>query len=251
MFRALLLASAALYGLAALPAAAPAMAQTDPAALDLINRLRPSTGGSTTRGIRMPGSDVGTAAPAAPVVPAQSTTPEYIQQLNPDGGTRGIRMPGTDTGTSTPPAAVAPPPPRAAAASPRPAAPPSEIRETTAPAGVAAASLTVNFPSGSATLSPAAIAAIAPLGRALNDPALAPFRFRIEGHTDTVGDSALNAALSKRRAEAVRDYLIRQYNVAPVRLEAVGLGESQLLIATPDQVPEQRNRRVQVLNLGS
>ncbi len=213
MSRVLLLASAALLGLASLPTLhAPALAQTDPAAMDLIQRLRPTTG-SGTRGIRMPGSDVGTATPAAPAVPA---------------------------------AAAAPP-----VATSQPRVAPAPVRETTAPAGVAAASLTVNFPSGSSSLTPAAMAAIAPLGRALNDPQLADFRFRIEGHTDTVGDETGNRALSQRRAEAVRDYLVRQFGIAPARLEAVGLGETQLLVATPDQMAEPRNRRVQVLNLGS
>ena len=32
--------------------------------------------------------------------------------------------------------------------------------------------------------------------------------------------------------------------------EAVGLGETQLLVPTPDGQPEPRNRRVQVINLG-
>ena len=90
-----------------------------------------------------------------------------------------------------------------------------------------------------------------PLGQALASPALAPYRFRIEGHTDTVGDDAMNRDLSQRRAEAVRAYLMGRYGVAPERLEAVGLGESQLLIPTPDNRPEARNRRVQVLNIGS
>ncbi len=237
MFRTLLLASAALYGIAALPMGTQAWAQSDPAALDLIQRLRPPAGGSTTRGIRMPGSDTGTATSGT----ATSGT-----------ATSGTATPGTASPAAPPPAAFAPPAAAPqAAASPRPVAPPPVIRETTAPAGVAAASLTVNFGSGSATLTPAAIAAISPLGRALNDPALAPFRFRIEGHTDTVGDEALNRALSQRRAETVRDYLVKQFNIAPARLEAVGLGESQLLVATPDQVSDSRNRRVQVLNLGS
>jgi len=232
MFRTLLLASAALYGIAALPMGAPVWAQSDPAALDLIQRLRPPAGGSTTRGIRMPGSDTGTATPG-PATPGPAT-------------------PSTASPAAPPPAAFAPPAAAPqAAASPRPVAPPPVMRETTAPAGVAAASLTVNFGSGSAGLTPSAIAAIAPLGRALNDPALAPFRFRIEGHTDTVGDEALNRALSQRRAETVRDYLVKQFNISPARLEAIGLGESQLLVATPDQVSDSRNRRVQVLNLGS
>ncbi len=43
-----------------------------------------------------------------------------------------------------------------------------------------------------AMLTPAAEAALVPLGRALSSADLAPFRFRIEGHTDTVGDAGTN-----------------------------------------------------------
>jgi outer membrane protein OmpA-like peptidoglycan-associated protein len=80
---------------------------------------------------------------------------------------------------------------------------------------------------------------------------LLPYRFRIEGHTDSVGDAAANISLSEQRAAAVRDYLVRVYRVAERRLIAVGFGSSQPLVATPPQVPELRNRRVQVVNLGN
>ena len=123
--------------------------------------------------------------------------------------------------------------------------------DTTAPAGTPALSVLVNFASGSATLSPQAERALAPVAQALASPALASFRFRIEGHTDTTGDPASNQALSERRAAAVRDYLVQRYGVSPNRLEVVGLGETNLLVRTGTQVPEVRNRRVQVLNIGS
>lgn len=115
---------------------------------------------------------------------------------------------------------------------------------------MAAISLTVNFATGSHALSPQAAAALAALGRALSSPELLPFRFRIEGHTDTVGDAAQNMVLSQRRAEAVRDYLVKGFPIAPFRLVAVGFGEDQLLVATPDTTAEPRNRRVQIVNLG-
>ena len=124
-------------------------------------------------------------------------------------------------------------------------------RDTTAPDGVAAVSLTVNFPLGSAALTPEAERALAPLGRALASTDLAGYRFRIEGHTDTLGDTMLNRTLSERRAISVRNYLETRFGVAPNRLEAIGFGDKQLLVDTPPQVNEPRNRRVQVLNIGS
>ncbi len=147
-----------------------------------------------------------------------------IEQLQPSG-TRGIRVPG--------------------------AAPAEPARTaTTAPAGVPAVSITVRFPSGSADLTPEAERQLAALGQALSSQALASYRFRIEGHTDTVGSVELNQMLSERRAAAVRDHLTRRYGIDPARLESIGFGKKQLLVSTPDQTPEPRNRRVQVLNLG-
>jgi OOP family OmpA-OmpF porin len=155
---------------------------------------------------------------------------ELIDHLQP--GTRGIRVPSQE--------------PAAAPAAPAP----SRIAATTALSGTPAVSLSVRFANGSAALTPAVERSLDDLGRALSSPQLAPYRFRIEGHTDTVGSTELNQALSERRAAAVRDYLTGKYSISPARLEAVGLGKSQLLLPTPDETPEPRNRRVQVVNLG-
>ena len=113
-----------------------------------------------------------------------------------------------------------------------------------------AVSLTVEFDTGSAELTPAATHVLDNLGKALNDPKLSNYRFRIEGHTDTVGTAEMNQALSERRAEAVVNYLASNYHVDLSRVQAVGMGEKGLLIPTPDQTSEPRNRRVQVVNIG-
>ena len=73
----------------------------------------------------------------------------------------------------------------------------------------------------------------------------------VKGHTDTVGSAEANQILSERRAAAVRDYLINKFGVDPSRLVAVGLGQTQLLVPTPDNTPNAQNRRVQVVNIGS
>jgi len=111
--------------------------------------------------------------------------------------------------------------------------------------------LSVQFQAGSAALTAAARQTLDQLGQALSQPALAAYRFRIEGHTDTVGTAAENKALSDQRAAAVRDYLATNFKVDPSRLDAVGVGEAGLLVPTADQTPEPRNRRVAVINLGS
>lgn len=114
-----------------------------------------------------------------------------------------------------------------------------------------AVSLMVTFATGSAALTPQAEALIASLARAFAAPELARARFRIEGHTDTVGDAAMNQALSEARAAAVRDHLVRRHGIAPERLQAIGYGETRPLVPTADERNEPRNRRVQVVNLGN
>jgi len=112
-------------------------------------------------------------------------------------------------------------------------------------------SLNVLFANGSAELTPEAVQTLNDLGRALSDPRLGGFRFRVEGHTDTVGGRAYNQALSDRRAIAVAEYLAGRFQVDRARLQPVGLGQEGLLVPTPDQTPEPRNRRVLVVNIGS
>lgn len=223
----LLLASATALALALPMIPAPVLAQSDPAALDLIQRLRPQSG--QTRGIRVPGAAAETPTAPQPVQPA----PVYS-------------TPGQSTSSSSSSSA---PRPQGVAGPGAPVARPLPPRETTAAEGQAAANITVTFPSGSATLTPEAERQLVPLGRALASTELSAYRFRIEGHTDTVGSAELNQALSERRAAAVRDFLVRRFGVNPARLEAVGLGQTQLLVPTPDNTPMPRNRRVQVVNI--
>jgi outer membrane protein OmpA-like peptidoglycan-associated protein len=65
------------------------------------------------------------------------------------------------------------------------------------------------------------------------------------GHTDRVGSQQLNDELSKKRAEMVRDLLIES-GVAAEKLETIGRGERDPLVATEDEVDEPRNRRVEI-----
>ncbi|MEI7710255.1 MAG: OmpA family protein [Rhodospirillales bacterium] len=124
------------------------------------------------------------------------------------------------------------------------------VRASAPAAALPSASLSVLFATGSAELTPTAVTTLNELGKALTDPRLAGGKFRIEGHTDTVGTMDGNKALSEARAKAVADYLATTYRVDPGKLQAIGMGEEGLLIATPNQTPEPRNRRVVVVNLG-
>jgi OmpA-OmpF porin, OOP family len=135
-------------------------------------------------------------------------------------------------------AVVAPVPPS------RPA-PPVSINPSAGAAVATAATQTfvVYFDTGRATLTPQ--------GRRVADDAIAAFKssnashVAIAGFTDTVGNARANEALSRRRADTVRDYLVA--HGVPLSEMAVGWhGESDLRVSTGNNVPAQQNRRVEI-----
>jgi len=70
-------------------------------------------------------------------------------------------------------------------------------------------------------------------------------RFQIEGHTDSYGSESYNVRLSQMRAEAVKQYLIRN-GIAAVRITRVtGMGESQPVMTNETPEGRARNRRVE------
>lgn len=69
-------------------------------------------------------------------------------------------------------------------------------------------------------------------------------KIRIEGHTDNVGSEETNRTLSQNRAEAVRDYLVRQ-GVDASRLDAVGYGQERPIAPNITRRGREANRRVE------
>lgn len=65
------------------------------------------------------------------------------------------------------------------------------------------------------------------------------------GHTDTVGGLAYNDRLSLARAERLREMLV-ELGIPAERIEAAGRGKRELLVPTEENVPEPRNRRVEI-----
>ena len=65
------------------------------------------------------------------------------------------------------------------------------------------------------------------------------------GHTDRVGPVPYNDTLSLRRAERVRDELVK-VGIAAERIRVEGRGEREPLVPTADEVAEPRNRRVEI-----
>ena len=175
---------------------------------------------------------------------------QIINQLKPSATlsdtTRGIKpLPPGPAGTMAPAMPVAPAASSMGNMSMAPAAA-APTQTATAPS----TNLDIQFGSGSASLTPEATAALDQLGKALTSADLAAYNFKIVGHTDTTGDAATNQTLSEQRAAAVKSYLETKFGVAGTRLQSEGVGESDLLVPTPPNTPNQRNRRVQIINLG-
>ncbi len=68
----------------------------------------------------------------------------------------------------------------------------------------------------------------------------------VNGHTDRSGLNEFNLGLSRRRAKKVRDLLVAG-GVSPEAISVASHGEGNPLIKTADNVPELRNRRVEVI----
>jgi OOP family OmpA-OmpF porin len=185
--------------------------------------------------IQAPWSSVQAADPPSASSLIQSLTPGSA------GTTRGIRL-------GAPPAATAPAPSgtRASTGAPaRPAAAPP------AQANQGEARLSIPFASGASDISPAAARVLDELGKALTSPNLAGYKFRVEGHTDTVGAPDMNKALSDQRANSVTEYLVTKFSIDRARLTPVGMGQEGLLVATGPGVSNAANRQVRVINLGN
>ena len=104
----------------------------------------------------------------------------------------------------------------------------------------------IMFAFNSAELTPEARKQLDKVAEALSNPRVASSTFIIHGHTDAVGGAEYNRVLSQQRAEAARQYFIKEHGIDPSRLKAAGHGKTQLLL--PDDPNNERNRRVQFEN---
>jgi outer membrane protein OmpA-like peptidoglycan-associated protein len=68
----------------------------------------------------------------------------------------------------------------------------------------------------------------------------------IEGFTDSMGSDEMNQSLSERRADAVKNYLVRQ-GVVSARLTSSGRGEGSPVADNESAAGRQQNRRVEVV----
>lgn len=102
---------------------------------------------------------------------------------------------------------------------------------------------TVLFDTGKATLSAASASTIATAANSFKTSGA--HAVAVSGHTDTTGSPQFNLQLSRQRAAAVQAELQRN-GVPGAAIAALGYGEENLPVRTANNVPEQRNRSVDI-----
>jgi len=103
----------------------------------------------------------------------------------------------------------------------------------------------LSFASGSDQVRPEHYSLLTKVQRVLRDFPDAPVS--IEGHTDSQGNDEFNRALSRRRAFAVREYLLANMPISSDRLSAVGYGEDRPVASNETADGRERNRRIDVV----
>jgi peptidoglycan-associated lipoprotein len=102
----------------------------------------------------------------------------------------------------------------------------------------------LRFASGQTTVGKADIAPLDGVVRWLKDHSFASVL--IEGHTDDVGSRDANLAVSEKRVESVRHYLLEK-EIEPSRISVVSYGPDRPLCIEKTNACRAKNRRIQFL----
>lgn len=103
---------------------------------------------------------------------------------------------------------------------------------------------TLYFAEGTTTITPESRGVLEAIRKEIN--ARPGAEVQVTGHTDTVDSDEKNDRLSARRADEIVEFLVAQ-GFSPDLLTAVGRGERELFVETGDNIPNQQNRRVEVI----
>ncbi len=125
-----------------------------------------------------------------------------------------------------------------------------QVAEPVFEAGVSndfSVALRTQFEFDSVELDAAAKSTLDRVAKVLNHDLLSDKVFLVEGHADSVGSAGYNLDLSKRRAQAVKQYLVRRHGVEASRLVVAGRGESEPY--DPERPSAGINRRVEFQNV--
>jgi OOP family OmpA-OmpF porin len=107
----------------------------------------------------------------------------------------------------------------------------------------------LSFQTGSSQLAPGGTPSLENLAAFLRaDPSR---RVALVGHTDAVGALSGNIALSRQRASAVRDRLVRDYGIPAGQLEAEGMGYLSPIAPNTTSAGREANRRVEAVLLNT
>jgi OOP family OmpA-OmpF porin len=106
--------------------------------------------------------------------------------------------------------------------------------------------LDIRFDFDKDTIRPESYPLLDALGESLNSPQLKGRNVIVGGHTDARGDDAYNLALSKRRAQSVKTYLVNKWGIAPELIETVGYGKTRPIAKGTTADDMRRNRRVEI-----
>ncbi len=68
----------------------------------------------------------------------------------------------------------------------------------------------------------------------------------IEGHTDLIGSDSYNLELSRKRAESVKNYLVKSLRLEEQRIVTRGFGRAQPLVTSGTAEVQAPNRRVEI-----
>jgi outer membrane protein OmpA-like peptidoglycan-associated protein len=109
----------------------------------------------------------------------------------------------------------------------------------------AGASIVLNnlfFESAKAELLPFSLPELRKIGRLMS--LNSAMKIEVSGHTDNVGKDPDNLLLSQKRANAVRDHLVKQ-GIPSSRIVPKGYGETKPLNDNSDEGKRQLNRRIE------
>ncbi len=67
----------------------------------------------------------------------------------------------------------------------------------------------------------------------------------IAGHTDSTATNAYNQKLSERRANSVKEYIIKNFGIAPERISSKGYGEDRPIATNETREGKAKNRRIE------
>ena len=108
----------------------------------------------------------------------------------------------------------------------------------------AAANTTIQFGVAKATLTKADQQALDEFAQQIAQQK--HYIIQVQGYTDATGSVEYNNQLSRRRADAVIQYLAAKHNVPPYRIYIVGLGKDNPVAENTNAAGRAKNRRVDV-----